>query len=83
MKISKSDQEKWWIDAWNDLYDIVGARTNVRCKLPGGTVVDVEGCKGWLQEQAYDGWKVGVRAGGEDEGVHVVASRWRPGDESQ
>jgi hypothetical protein len=75
---SNADQERWWIDAWNDLFDIVGRRTVGRCKLPDGTVVDVEACKGWLQEQAYAGWKVGVRAGTPNEGVQVVASRWRP-----
>lgn len=51
---SNADRERWWIDAWNDLFDIVGRRTD-----------------------AYAGWQVGVRAGSKDEGVQVVASRWR------
>jgi hypothetical protein len=78
---SKSDQERWWADAWNDLFDIVDERTDARCKLPDETVVDVEVCKGWLQDQAYDGWKVGVRAGTKGDGVQVVAWRWRPEDD--
>jgi hypothetical protein len=78
---TNAERETWWIDAWNDLYDIVGTRSNARCKLPDGAIVGVEDCKGWLQDQAYAGWKVGVKAGSKDDGVPVVVSRWRPTDE--
>lgn len=73
-----ADLERRWIDAWNDLFEIVGSRTDVRCKLPDGTVVDVEGCKGWLQEQAYAGWHVAVQESTFDGRLEVAASRWRP-----
>jgi hypothetical protein len=75
---SNADLEQRWIDAWNDLYDIVGSRTDVRCMLPDGTVVDVEGCKNWLQEQAYDGWEIAVQELKFDGRLEVAASRSRP-----
>ena len=82
MTSSSADRERQWIDAWNDLFDIVGSRTDVRCKLPDGTVVDLENCKGWLQEQAYAGWHVGVQESKFGDRLEVVASRWRPAEDS-
>ena len=75
---SNADLERRWIDAWNDLFDIVGSRTDVPCHLPGGTVVDLEGCKGWLQEQAYAGWHVAVQESRSDGRLELIAFRWRP-----
>ncbi len=79
---SRADLERRWIDAWNDLFDIVGGRTDVPCRLPDGTIVDVEGCKGWLQEQAYSGWQIAARATNIHGRVEVVASRWRSDDDT-
>ena len=75
---SNADLERRWIDAWNDLFDIVASRTDVPCRLPDGTIVDLEACKGWLQEQAYAGWHVAVHGSRVDGRLEVAASRWRP-----
>jgi hypothetical protein len=74
---NKADLERRWADAWNDLFDIVGKRKDIRCRLPDGTIVDVEGCQGWLQEQAYDDWHVAVQRSKFGDRLEVVASRWR------
>lgn len=74
---SNTEIEMRWVDAWNDLYELIGSRSNVSCLLPDGRIVDVETCKGWLQESAYQGFEVKVEAGfiAGKRGVH--ASRWR------
>ena len=61
--VSNADIEQRWIDAWNDLLDLVRGRGNVPCQLPDGSVVTVDGCKAWLQERAYEGQRVGVKSG--------------------
>lgn len=55
--------EMRWIEAWNDVYEIVGDRWDVKCLLPSGEVVDEEACRGWLQEMVYDGMTVRVAEG--------------------
>lgn len=72
-----SELEQRWVDAWNDLADIVGTRWDVGCLLPDGNVVSVEDCKGWLQASAYEGWKIEVKAAWVLGKRGVVASRWR------
>ena len=67
-----------WVQAWNDLYELIGNRTNVPCLLDDGQVVDVEGCKGWLQESVYEGWEVKVETGFIFGKRGVLASRSRP-----
>lgn len=74
---SNADIEMRWVEAWNDLYDLIGKRTNVPCCLDSGQVVDVEACKGWLQESVYQGWEVKVEAGYILGKKGVLASRWR------
>ena len=61
--ISNTELEERWIDALNDLYDIIGERWQVSCLLPDGSVVNVETCQGWLQESAYEGYCLKVEAG--------------------
>ncbi len=74
---SSSELEDRWIDAWSDLFEIVGERWNVQCQLPDGRVVSVEACQGWLQDSAYDDWQVKVEPGWVLGKQGVVASRWR------
>jgi hypothetical protein len=62
-RLSNAEIEMAWVDAWNDLYDLVGKRKNVRCLLPDGVVVDVEGGKGWIQASVYEGHQVTVESG--------------------
>jgi hypothetical protein len=60
---TNTEIEERWIDAWNDLYDIVGVERQVNCLLPDGSVVDLETCQGWLQDSAYQGYCLKVEAG--------------------
>lgn len=75
---SNTEIEMRWINAWNDLHELIGNRPNVSCLLPDGRVVDVEECKGWLQESAYEGFEVKVEARFIAGKKGVKASRWRP-----
>lgn len=52
-----------WIEAWSDLYEILGTQSELPCLLPSGEVVDVEACKGWLQERVYKGALISVVPG--------------------
>jgi hypothetical protein len=72
-----TEQETRWVDAWNELYDLIGKRSNVPCCLPDGQVVDVETCKGWLQSSAYEGFALKVEAGWIRGKQGVIVSRWR------
>jgi hypothetical protein len=74
---SHTELEMRWIAAWNDLYDIVGQRTDIGCVLPDGQIVDVEACKGWLQESAYEGWHIAIERGTAAGRRVVLARRWR------
>jgi hypothetical protein len=74
---TNAEIEMRWVDAWNDLYDLVRDQHNVKCQLPDFTVVDVEECKGWLQTSVYEGYYVRVEAGWVLGKRGVVASRWK------
>jgi hypothetical protein len=62
-KPTNDEVEMRWIEAWSELFELVGERRNVRCLLPDGVVVDVEGSKGWLQDSVYAGYQVKVGPG--------------------
>jgi hypothetical protein len=55
---TSSEREMRWIDAWNDMYDIIGMRWQFDCLLPDGSVVDIDTCQGWLQDSAYDDYRL-------------------------
>jgi hypothetical protein len=55
--------EERWIDLWNDLFALVGDRWNMKCQLPDHSIVDIETCKGWLQDAVYQGMTPRVTAG--------------------
>ena len=69
--------ETRWIDAWNDLYDLIGKKSDIKCQLPDLKVVDVEECKGWLQDSAYQGYLVRVERGLILGRPGIVVSRWK------
>jgi hypothetical protein len=73
---SNSDIEMRWVEAWSDLYELLKQRSDVKYLLPDGRVVDIEECKGWLQDSAYQGWHVKVEAGWVLDKQGIVASRW-------
>lgn len=70
-----TETEERWIEAWNDLFDIVGKRWQVSCLLPDGSITDIETCKSWLQESAYEGYCLKVEEGWVKGKRGVVVSR--------
>jgi hypothetical protein len=44
-----------WVDAWAELFAILGKRTDFPCVLPDYREAAVEECKGWLQYETYKG----------------------------
>ena len=75
--MTNSEIENLWIEAWSNLIEIVEdeART-MRCLLPDGNVVDVEQCKGWLQDSVYAGFSVNIECGWVLGRRGVIASRF-------
>jgi len=73
---SNADIEMRWVEAWNDLADIIGDRRDVPCQLPDWSVIDVEECQGRLQRSVYEVYLVQVRDGwvGHKKGVVVFRS---------
>ena len=59
--MSNADIEMVWADAWNDLYDLTGSRKNIMFLLPDLTEVSFDDCQAWLQDSAYDGYKLGMK----------------------
>ena len=80
---SNEEIEMRWIAVWNDLYDLIRNQPNMKCQLPDWSVVDVEECKGWLQDSVYQGYFVRVELGWILGKPGVVASRWKDGDEAE
>jgi hypothetical protein len=75
---SKPDIEMQWVDAWNDVYDIIRGHQDVPCLLPDWSIVTVDECLGWLQESVYQGYSVSVEEGWVGHRRGVVAQRSRP-----
>jgi hypothetical protein len=69
--------EEEWIEAWNDLFDLVGKRWQVSCLLPDYSIVDIEACKGWLQDSAYCGYFLKVEEGWVEGRRGIVVSRYK------
>jgi hypothetical protein len=63
MMSTNTEREMRWIKAWNDLFYIIGTRKKVDCLLPDGSIVDIETCQGWLQNAAYDGYRLKIEEG--------------------
>lgn len=70
---SNADIEMRWVDAWNEVYDIVGDRRGAPCMLPDWSIVGLDECLRWLQESVYAGHVVRVESGwvGHQRGVLV------------
>lgn len=64
-----------WMDAWDELYRIIGNRKNVRCRLPDSSVVDVNRCKRWIQESVYRGYSVQLKEELIDRRPGILVSR--------
>ncbi|MCU0535365.1 MAG: hypothetical protein MUD14_15865 [Hydrococcus sp. Prado102] len=76
---TNAEIEERWVEAWNDLFDIVGERWQVDCLLPDGLIVDTETCKGWLQESAYQGYCLKVEEGRVKGKRGIVVLRFKEG----
>jgi hypothetical protein len=63
---TNTEMEERWVDAWNDLYDVFGGVGAGDCALPDGSVIDFEACQSWLQQSAYEGYRLAVTAGTRD-----------------
>lgn len=75
---SKADIEMRWVNAWNELHEIVGTGPDVPYQLPDYSVVGLEECKGWLQDSVYQGFEVQLKLGWIGHKKGVVVSRSRP-----
>ena len=73
-----TELEMRWINAWNDLYDILAQRSPEMCQLPDGSVVDIEACKGWLQDSVYEGFLVKVESGWVQGKPGVIVHKYPP-----
>lgn len=74
---SHYENEQRWIEAWSDLYELVSDRRDVKCLLADERIVDVEECKAWLQNSAYQGWCLKVEPGWVLGREGIIVSRWR------
>lgn len=77
---TNAEIEERWVEAWNDLFDVVGERWQVECLLPDGWIVDIETCKGWLQESAYQGCCLRVEEGWVRGKRGIMVSRFKEGE---
>ncbi|HZR17508.1 MAG TPA: hypothetical protein VFE51_09290 [Verrucomicrobiae bacterium] len=69
---------------WGALRTLGGSRDDVDCYLPGGSLVDLDQCQQWLNENVAAGWAVGAMAKSERPGQSViVASRGKRQGEVQ
>jgi hypothetical protein len=66
-----------WIDAWNDLYSIVGDVLDIPCQLPDWSIITAEECRGWPQESVYDGYLVRIEKGWVGYRRGAIVHRWR------
>jgi hypothetical protein len=73
--MNRADVEMLWVDAWNDLYGIIGKREDFPCVLPDYTCVTPEECRGWLQRSVYEGFDVSVSRGWHEGRPAAVVSR--------
>lgn len=77
---SNADIEMRWVEAWNEVYEIAQQQRDIPCQLPDWTVVTLDDCLAWLQNQVYAGYTVRVEAGwvGHRRGIIVSATSCRP-----
>jgi hypothetical protein len=73
---TNAEIEMRWMNAWNDLYEIIKGRYAVQCQLPDSSVVDVEQCKSWLQDAVYEGDLVSVEVSWVGYRKGVTVKRW-------
>lgn len=79
---TNTELEERWVDAWNNLFDLVeaGEIWRVNYLLPDGSIVDFEACKGWLQDSAYQGYYLKVDRGWVNGKRGIIVSRFKDND---
>ncbi len=58
MTLSNLEQEEIWIEAWNDLYDLIEKHPEGYILIPEYRQVSVEEAKGWVQDTAYSSQRI-------------------------
>jgi len=53
MSLNNAEQEGVWIDAWNDLSDLLDEYPKAYILLPDYKIVNREEAEGWIQDAAY------------------------------
>jgi hypothetical protein len=74
---SNTEIEQQWIDAWNEVHNIVRDQRNAPCQLSESSVVTVDDCLGWLQNSVYECYLVRIESGWVGHKRGVIAHRWR------
>jgi len=60
---------------WRDLWEL-GGNIELPCRLPDGSIVELDAARNWLNNSVRDGWLVGVRLERDQRGDNLlVASR--------
>lgn len=54
MALSNSEQEMIWVEAWNDLSDIIKKYPDGYILLPEYRITDMNGAEEWIQKKAYE-----------------------------
>jgi hypothetical protein len=72
----RAEVEMLWVNAWNDVYDIIEGRKDYPCVLPDFSCVSVDECLAWLQRSAYEGFDLEVSRRWWKGRPAVVANRW-------
>ncbi len=58
MALSNMEQGSIWIDAWDNLEDLIKKYPEGHILVPEFKEVDAEGARPWMQESAYKGNRV-------------------------
>ncbi|WLQ17363.1 hypothetical protein O5O45_15730 [Hahella aquimaris] len=58
MTLSSSQQEQLWIDAWNDLDDLLAQNQFSFILLPDYVEANLEQAQGWIQSHVYADYKI-------------------------
>ena len=54
MTLSNSEKEEAWVDAWNNLSEIIEKNPKGYILVPENKEVTFEEAKGWMQDAAYE-----------------------------
>ncbi|MDE1461030.1 hypothetical protein [Spartinivicinus poritis] len=54
MSLSNTEKEMVWVEAWNDLYDLIEKYPGGYILLPDYIETNKESAEGWIQNAAYE-----------------------------